>query len=204
MEIRPGIVTRNNDGQLTCRPIFTKIVSLHAENNELPFAVPGGLIGVGTRMDPNFCRADRLVGQVLGKVGRLPQIYSEVVISYFLLRRLLGVRSVDGQQARVERLSKRESLMLNIGSLSVGGTVIGVREDAAKIHLSIPACTEVGEKIALSRRIDNHWRLIGWGTIRRGTEVIPDFSNCPSHLKPLIDAQAQQHALSRQQSHQED
>ena len=50
-------------------------------------------IGVGTKIDPTLCRADRLVGQVLGAVGALPDIYTELEISYFLLRRLLGVRT---------------------------------------------------------------------------------------------------------------
>jgi len=48
---------------------------------------------VGTKIDPTLCRADRLVGQVLGAVGALPFIYTELEISYFLLRRLLGVRT---------------------------------------------------------------------------------------------------------------
>jgi translation initiation factor 2 gamma subunit (eIF-2gamma) len=43
--------------------------------------------------------------------------------------------------------------------------------ELAKIVLTDPICTEVGEKIALSRRIEKHWRLIGWGTIRRGTTI---------------------------------
>ncbi len=51
------------------------------------------LTGVGTKIDPTLCRADRLVGQVLGAVGALPDIYTELEISYFLLRRLLGVRT---------------------------------------------------------------------------------------------------------------
>ncbi len=51
------------------------------------------LSGVGTKIDPTLCRADRLVGQVLGAVGALPDIYTELEISYFLLRRLLGVRT---------------------------------------------------------------------------------------------------------------
>lgn len=50
-------------------------------------------LGVGTKIDPTLCRADRLVGQVLGAVGALPAIYVELEISYFLLRRLLGVRT---------------------------------------------------------------------------------------------------------------
>ncbi len=48
---------------------------------------------MGTKIDPTLCRADRLVGQVLGAVGALPDIYVELEISYFLLRRLLGVRT---------------------------------------------------------------------------------------------------------------
>jgi translation initiation factor 2 subunit 3 len=76
VEIRPGIVTKDNQGRNKCKPIFSRIMSLHAENNLLDFAVPGGLIGVGTRIDPTLCRADRLVGQVLGAVGKLPQVYA--------------------------------------------------------------------------------------------------------------------------------
>ena len=55
--------------------------------------------------------------------------------------------------------------MVNIGSRSTGGRVMAVKMDLAKIALAQPVCTEVGEKIALSRRIDKHWRLIGWGQI---------------------------------------
>jgi translation initiation factor 2 gamma subunit (eIF-2gamma) len=76
VEIRPGIVTKDSAGRNKCKPIFSRIMSLHAENNLLSFAVPGGLIGVGTRIDPTLCRADRLVGQVLGAVGKLPKIYT--------------------------------------------------------------------------------------------------------------------------------
>ena len=46
---------------MTCKPIKSRIVSLFAEKNDLMFAVPGGLIGVGTKIDPTICRADRMV-----------------------------------------------------------------------------------------------------------------------------------------------
>lgn len=47
--------------------------------------------------------------------------------------------------------------MVNIGSTSTGGRVMSVKADLAKILLTSPACTEIGEKVALSRRIDKHW-----------------------------------------------
>nr|XP_051685458.1 eukaryotic translation initiation factor 2 subunit 3, X-linked isoform X1 [Oryctolagus cuniculus] len=174
IEVRPGIVSKDNDGKLMCKPIFSKIISLFAEHNDLQYAAPGGLIGVGTKIDPTLCRADRMVGQVLGAVGALPEIFTELEISYFLLRRLLGVRTEgDKKAAKVQKLSKNEVLMVNIGSLSTGGRVSAVKADLGKIVLTNPVCTEVGEKIALSRRVEKHWRLIGWGQIRRGVTIKP-------------------------------
>lgn len=174
IEVRPGIVSKDTEGKLTCKPIFSRIISLFAEQNDLEYAVPGGLIGVGTKIDPTLCRADRMVGQVLGAVGALPDIFIELEISYFLLRRLLGVRTEgDKKGAKVQKLTKNEVLMVNIGSLSSGGRVLAVKADLAKIGLTSPVCTEVGEKIALSRRVEKHWRLIGWGQIRRGVTVTP-------------------------------
>eukprot|EP00094_Tigriopus_californicus_P013319 TCALIF_12881-PA protein Name:"Similar to EIF2S3 Eukaryotic translation initiation factor 2 subunit 3 (Gallus gallus)" AED:0.09 eAED:0.09 QI:0/0.5/0.66/0.66/0.5/0.66/3/166/472 len=174
IEVRPGIVSKDQDGKLSCKLIKSRIVSLFAEHNDLMFAVPGGLIGVGTKIDPHICRADRMVGQVLGSVGGLPDIFTELEVSFYLLRRLLGVRTEgDKKGAKVPKLSKHEVLMVNIGSLSAGGRVVAVKADLAKIGLTTPVCTSIGEKIALSRRVDGHWRLIGWGQIRRGITLKP-------------------------------
>jgi translation initiation factor 2 subunit 3 len=64
IEVRPGIVSKDGEGKITCTPIMSRIMSLYAEKNDLQFAVPGGLIGVGTKIDPTLTRADRLLGQV--------------------------------------------------------------------------------------------------------------------------------------------
>ena len=179
VEVRPGIVVKSANDQVKYTPIFSRIVSLKAEENDLEFAVPGGLIGVGTCVDPTLTRADRLVGHVLGHRGFLPKVYIEVEVSYYLLRRLLGVRTQEGgRAARVDDLARSEVLLVNIGSTSTGGKVQAIKKggkagggsDMAKIALMSPVCTIVGEKIAISRRIDRHWRLIGWGTIVRGVE----------------------------------
>ncbi|KAK6531989.1 eukaryotic translation initiation factor 2 subunit gamma [Orbilia ellipsospora] len=170
VEIRPGLVSRA-DGKISCTPIYSRIVSLYTENNDLKYAVPGGLIGVGTRVDPTICRADRLVGFVLGLRGQLPNIYTELEVNYFLLRRLLGVKTADGKQAKVTKLVKGEVLMVNIGSTATGAKVMNVKADAAKLVLTGPACTQDGEKIALSRRIEKHWRLIGWANIVTGVTL---------------------------------
>lgn len=177
IEVRPGIVTKDADGNMKCTPIFSRIMSLYAEHNDLQYAVPGGLIGVGTKIDPTLTRADRLVGQVLGLKDNLPEVFTEVEVSYYLLRRLLGVKILEGaKSAKVTKLSKGEMLMVNIGSTSTGGRVVKVMvgtkgEPLAKITLTQPVCTQENEKIALSRRVDKHWRLIGWGEIRKGNKI---------------------------------
>lgn len=116
----------------------------------------------------------------------------ELEISLFLLRRLLGFKTEDKKQTKVSKLVKNELLLINIGSTSTGGRVLSVKADLAKIQLTSPACTEVGEKVALSRRIEKHWRLVGkfalkscpryakrssctgWGSVQRGTVLEVD------------------------------
>ena len=184
IEVRPGIVSKDADGNMKCQPIYSRIISLFAEQNELQYAVPGGLIGVGTKIDPTLTRADRLVGQVLGLRDHLPDVFTVVEVSYYLLRRLLGVKAVEGsKQAKVQKLKPGEILMVNIGSTSTGGKVADIKEVEkiedgkpkvvliAMIALKQPVCTQKHEKIALSRRVDKHWRLIGWGEIEGGTKI---------------------------------
>jgi len=175
IEIRPGIVSKDSAGNVQCKPIYSRIITLAAEQNKLQFAVPGGLIGVGTKIDPMLTRGDHLVGQVLGHPGKLPHIFIEIEVKFYLLRRLLGVKTEgDSKAGKVAKLKKGEVLMVNIGSTAAGGRVLGIKDgDSAKVALTNPVCTQVDDKVALSRRIEKHWRLIGWGSIIKGTTVKP-------------------------------
>jgi len=172
IEILPGLVRRDpTTKQNVCSPIMSTVVDLKAENNQLQYAVPGGLIGVGTNIDPTLTRADRLVGHVLGHRGNLPMVYEEIQVQYHLLRRLLGVRAAEGGDQKIRKLEKKESLMVNVGSKSTTGRVGKVKGDIATLSLTLPVCAEPGDKIALSRQVDKHWRLIGWGKITSGKTV---------------------------------
>ena len=42
-------MSKTSDGKIQCKPILSCIVSLFAEQNELQYAVPGGLIGETVR-----------------------------------------------------------------------------------------------------------------------------------------------------------
>jgi translation initiation factor 2 subunit 3 len=94
------------------------------------YAVPGGLIGVGLKVDPFITRSDRLVGQIIGHPGKMPDVVVEIDAQYYLLRRLLGVKSEgDKTKSKVQKLKVDETLMINIGSTSLGGKVISFNSD---------------------------------------------------------------------------
>jgi len=99
--------------------------------------------GVGTKIDPTLCRADRLVGQVLGAVGALPDIFIELEISYFLLRRLLGVRTEgDKKGAKVRR------------SWIIGARLVCLhRFQGAQSYLAFSVCF-----ISFSSTLFNMWK----------------------------------------------
>ena len=73
-------------------------------------------------------------------------------VNFFLLRRLLGVKTKGAEKQ----------------GMSTGARVLAVKNDLAKLQLTSPVCTSKGEKVALSRRVEKHWRLIGWGQIQAG------------------------------------
>lgn len=161
VEIRPGLITKVGKS-FECRPFITTVKSLKAENNVLENAYPGGLIGVGTEIDPSFCKSDRLVGQVLGLVGTLPPIRLNISIKYELFQKISSQEKQD--------LKNNEHVQLNIGSTITGGIIKNIEKDTAIIELIKPTCCENNERIAISRKINNHWRLIGHGLIFEGRD----------------------------------
>ncbi|EGR34178.1 hypothetical protein IMG5_021310 [Ichthyophthirius multifiliis] len=171
IEIRPGLINKDANNNVKCTPIKSRVVSLLAEKNELLYAVPGGLIGVGLLVDPSITRNDRLVGNVLGYPGKLPDIYTKIEVNYYLLKRLIGAK-VEGD-SRTHRIQKitQEILKFNVGSTETPGRVVEVKENVMMVELNLPICTQIGEKVAFSRRIDKKFRLIGWGVIKSGKTI---------------------------------
>lgn len=138
------------------------------------YAVPGGLIGVGMKVDPFITRQDSLVGQIIGHPQNMPEVLCEIDATYYLLRRLLGVKNTQKKEEEGEKKTNRvsslkvdELLMINVGSQSLAGKVVNVKKDTVRIEFTKPVCANVGDKIAMSRRVENNFRLIGWGEIKK-------------------------------------
>jgi translation initiation factor 2 subunit 3 len=164
IEIRPGLLFKKKK-YIACYPLETFVSSLNTENNSLLIAKPGGLIGIGTFIDPSLTRGDQLSGQILGHINELPSIYKNIIISFKLFPRLLGI---DYIKKKIDPLNINEILMINIGSSSTGGKIKKKKKKMIELSLTSPICCELESKITLSRRIEKHWRLVGWGIIKKG------------------------------------
>ena len=175
VEIKPGFISKNQNGEHVVQPLYSRIVSLRTENNELLYAVPGGLIGVGLKLDPFLTSKDKLIGRILGHPGKLPDIFVSIIVKTHLMARLVGGKGTDKNSAHVGEIKYKEILLINVGSTSIASTVVdisGENRDVVKFRLSPPACAEIGETVAFSRKLGHSWRLIGWGKVLEGGETI--------------------------------
>lgn len=161
LEIVPGRLVEA-EGKKQWVPIQTKVTNLRAGGEDVAEVTPGGLIGVGTNLDPAITKSDNLVGQVAGAPGKLPPVWHSFVMDMKLLDRVVG----STEEAAVEPIHTSEPLMLNVGTATTVGVVTSARESGqVQVQLKRPVCAEVGDRVAVSRRIGARWRLIGVGTI---------------------------------------
>lgn len=142
-------------------PIETTVRSIMAGDEQVEEATPGGLLGVGTGLDPSLTKGDALAGQVAGKPGTLPPVHDEFTVGVDLLERVVG-----GDGDEVEDISTGEPLMLSVGTATTVGSVTSAREGECEVRLKRPVCAEEGSKMAINRRVGSRWRLIGVGTVR--------------------------------------
>jgi translation initiation factor 2 subunit 3 len=161
IEICPGRLV-DYEGRKQWVPIQTKVVTLLAGKHVQDEITPGGLMGVGTLLDPVMTKSDALVGQVAGAPGKLPPARNAFTMNMRLLERVVGVTD----ESSVEPIHSSEPLMLNVGTATTVGVVTSAREGGiVQVQLKRPVCAEKGERVAVSRRIGARWRLIGVGTI---------------------------------------
>ena len=162
IEIVPGRRVENA-GKVTYERIVAKVTSLEAGGKSVKSVVPGGLIAVGTALDPSITKSDGLIGRMVGYPDNLPKVVDSFTMQTVLLDRVVGSTadlSVDG-------IKSNEPLMLSVGTATTVGVVKSARDDAAQVALKIPVCILPGQRVAISRRISNKWRLIGYGIIQQ-------------------------------------
>lgn len=160
IQVVPGIRVEV-DGKTQYEPLTTTITSLYCGSNEVKEAGPGGLVAIGTTLDPSVTKADNLVGRVLGHPGKLPTVLDRITMKVHLLDRVVG----SSDDAEVEPLKVKEPLMLNAGTATTVGLVLK-SDSKVECALRLPVAAEAGSRIAISRRVGGRWRLIGYGILQ--------------------------------------
>jgi translation initiation factor 2 subunit 3 len=158
IEIKPGIL---NPKKNTYEPIRTRIVSLGTAAGIVDQVKPGGLVAIGTKLDPSLTRSDSFVGSVIGKPETLPENSALAQLEVNLFDSAVGTIN----DVKVTPIQTGESLRLNIGTAPVLAKVNKVKAGKIDVQLKRPVCLFENSNVAISRKIEERWRLIGAGVI---------------------------------------
>ena len=158
IEIKPGIL---NEKKKNYEPIHTEIVSLGTGAGIVDSVKPGGLVAIGTKLDPSLTRGDSFLGSVIGKPDSLPENSDTAKLKVNLFDSAVG----SGKDEKIIPIKAGESLRINIGTAPILGKVTKSNSEDIELSLRRPACLFDGGNVAISRRISDRWRLIGAGIV---------------------------------------
>ncbi|MHB1830035.1 MAG: translation initiation factor IF-2 subunit gamma [Candidatus Micrarchaeaceae archaeon] len=158
IEIKPGMNTaKDKQKKENYESIYTKVESLSAGSEKLDEAKAGGLVAIGTEIDPALTKSDGLVGQVVGLAGKLPEALQSAEMTYISLN-----RSDIPKQA----FKDGEPILLGIGTGTVIGYVKKARKDRLQVEFKHSVCIDKYAKISVLRNFTQRWRLSGYGVLR--------------------------------------
>ncbi len=160
IEIRPGVMSER-EGKTVYDPLISEIVTLQAGEQYVKEASSGGLVGVGTQLDPAYSKADGLTGNIAGKAGLLPPTLTELTLETHVLERAVGTKDL----LKVEKINLEEQLLLHVGAAVNVGKVTAAKANLIRVKLNRPVCVLPGSRVSISRKITSRWRLIGYGLI---------------------------------------
>lgn len=156
IEIRPGVLDEKR-GKYD--PISSEVSTLGTGAGLVESVRPGGLVAIGTKLDPTFTKSDSLIGSVVGKPGTLPKDVEDITIDVVLFDTAVGT----AEMVKVEPLKAKEPIRVNIGTAAASGYVTNVKDSKVEVKLKKPVCLMPKSRVAISRRISERWRLIGSG-----------------------------------------
>ncbi len=158
IEIRPGINTaKDKQKKESYEPMYTKVEALSAGPDKLNEAMAGGLIAIGTDVDPSFTKADGLVGQIVGLAGKLPEARQSLDLTYVSLNR---------SDLPKQGFRENEPVLLGVGTGTVVGYVKKAKRDKLQLDLKHTVCVDKDAKVSVLRNFSQRWRLSGYGVLK--------------------------------------
>ena len=162
VELRPGFIIGDK-----YRPIYSKIKSLKSDSKELKYIFSGGLVGVCLDLDPSLCKNNFMVGQILGNIGKMPNVYNEIDITYEELKR---------HDNNYDEFKKDEIIVLNINAMSIEGKILKCKKNNLKIKLFKPVCIKNDQKLSIFKNRITRKYLYATGEFKSGKECEKDES----------------------------
>jgi translation initiation factor 2 subunit 3 len=154
LELSPGI-KKSVDSEDT-QTIKIKVESLFSGNAPVKEVSPGGLIGLGTKLDPAITKGDRLIGNVLLEPGLIKEPKKIIKLSYQLFERT----DFDNPGLKIG-----EPLVISVGTATALGVISKVSGHDIILSLKRSICVDETSKIAISRKVNQRWRLSGFGEL---------------------------------------
>jgi len=152
IEISPGLEYKDKT-----IPITTEVVSLFAGDKKRETVYPGGLVAIGTKLDPALAKSDRMIGEFIGKPGTIPKATDVVMVEYSLF---------DRTDFKNVGFKKGEPLVLSVGTASNIAMVTDFKKDFVTLKLKRKVCAQKGTIAALSKLVKQRWRLSAYGKIK--------------------------------------
>lgn len=156
IEIRPGFMDEKKSKYESVRSVVS---TLGTGAGLVQKVRPGGLVAIGTKLDPTYIKSDSLIGSVVGKPETLPDDVEDITIEVQLFDTAVGTQ----EMVKVEPIRTKEPLRLNVGTAATLGTVTNSKDNKIEAKLRKPLCLLPQSRVAISRRIADRWRLIGAG-----------------------------------------
>ena len=152
IEISPGIVSKTQDGSFICKPHVSEIISIKSDTTVLDMALPGGLIGIGTNIDPYYCKNDNMCGMVVCIKNKSPPIYTEFTMNYEMVGFGHDFTS--------------DNVVIIIGTASENALIESRDESTIKIKIMKPMCFDNMSMIIICDNITDSFNIIAYGFIK--------------------------------------
>ena len=126
----------------------TKIISLQTEDIKLDTITKGGLIGIGTDLDPFYCKDDFLTGQICSLVNKLSDNITSLTINYEFVT-IFGF---------IWKPVLNDIVTLQIGTTIIDAKLVNLKKNI--FELSKPCCILESDSIVICKKINNILRIV--------------------------------------------
>ena len=166
IQIRPGKIL----GSGMYMPYSAKILSMESNGEEVEKIIPGGLIAIGTDLDPFWSKKNKLVGSILGKENYSPDVYKSGKFNY-----IKTPEFVTGPEW-IPKIGNLINLQVETVAL-IDCEIVEISEEDNLITLNFSslACLSEGMDIVLNQKIgdgySSNYNIVAYGNFINGEKA---------------------------------